>query len=245
MNVEKAYKLLARQENISNNKAKELIDLGLVFINGKKVKIARKELSVKTHFKIEKVDDVKIIYEDGDIVAINKPAMVDSNMVVDPDSEVKLINRLDRETSGVLLLSVNEEFRTKAIAEYANKNVYKEYVAIVSGIVAEPMTIDAPIETKKGTKARSKVSYLGKEAVTLVEPMMTNRKYSLVKIIIKTGRTHQIRVHLSHVNHPLLGDEFYGGSPYKRVMLHSYICKIFDYEFKAPIPNIFNSLFQS
>ena len=102
--MEKAYKLLAKQQRISNNKAKEIIDRGLVFVEDKKVKIARAELPDDTRFRVEDVADVKIIYEDDNIVAINKPAQVDSYDIQDAIEGAELLHRLDRDTSGVLLL---------------------------------------------------------------------------------------------------------------------------------------------
>ena len=78
MATDKAYKVLARQKDISNKKAKELIDRGLVFVEDKKVKIARADIHTDTFFRVEYPDDIEILYQDNDIIAINKPAQVDS-----------------------------------------------------------------------------------------------------------------------------------------------------------------------
>lgn len=94
--MEKSYKLLAKQEGISNNKAKEIIDRGLVFVGDKKVKIARAELPDDTRFRIEDVADVKILYQDENIVVINKPAQVDSYDIQDAIEGAELLHRLDR-----------------------------------------------------------------------------------------------------------------------------------------------------
>jgi len=239
MKQEKAYVLLARQEGISNRKAKELIDRGLVYAKDRKIKIARGLLPVNTRFKIEKIPEIKKIFEDENILVVDKPAYITSEEI-SKKYNLPLLHRLDKETSGILILVKNEDFRKKAINEFKNKNVYKEYLAWVRGIVAEPETINLPIKvikTKSG--AFAKVSADGEEAITEIEPILAFRTKSKIKAIIHTGKTHQIRAHLKAIDHPIIGDEKYGGEPYKRVMLHHYKFKIFDYEFISPEPRDF------
>ncbi len=235
---EKAYKLLSKQENISNRAAKELIDRGLVYVGGKKITVARGEVDAKTRFKIQKIQKPKIIFEDKNIIAVDKPAFLTSEEV-SKKLGYPLLNRLDKESSGVLLLVKDEEFQKKAIKEYKDKKVIKEYIAWVEGRVVEPIEINKPILTIKGKKAYSKISTDGKEAVTLVEPLIVEGKRSKIKATIKTGRTHQIRVHLKSIGSPIVGDVKYGGKPYNRIMLHSYRTKLFDYDFKAEEPKEF------
>ncbi len=234
---DKAYKVLAKQLGVSNKKAKELIDRGLVYVGDRKVQIARGEIDVKTKFRVKQVEKPQVIYEDEEILAINKPAHITSEEIK-KDSGYDLLHRLDRETSGVLLLVKDEEFRKKAIDEFKNEKVYKEYVAWVEGIVAEPFEIDYPILTeKKNGKAKSRLSRSkGKPAKTYVEPLEVHGKKTKVKAIIATGRTHQIRVHLARFGHPILGDTFYGGKPWSRVMLHAKRIKLLGYDFEAPEP---------
>ncbi len=235
---DKAYKVLARQKGLSNNKAKELIDRGLVYVGDKKVKIARAEISEDTNFRIEYPEDIEILYEDEDIVAVNKPAQVDSYDIQDAIEGAQLLHRLDRETSGVLLLGRNEAFIEKAVNEFKNRRVKKEYVAWVEGVVYEPIEIDEPIHTVKKGKAFSIIDPLrGKKAHTLVKPEEVQGKKSKVHIEISTGRTHQIRVHLAHAGHPVVGDEQYGSrTQSKRILLHSAKMQIFDYVFEAKEP---------
>ena len=235
---DKAYKVLARQKGLSNNKAKELIDRGLVYVGDKKVKIARADISEDTKFRIEYPEDIEILYEDEDIVAVNKPAQVDSYDIQDAIEGAQLLHRLDRETSGVLLLGRNEAFIEKAVNEFKNRRVKKEYVAWVEGVVYEPIEIDEPIHTVKKGKAFSLIDPLrGKKAYTLVKPEEVQGKKSKVHIEITTGRTHQIRVHLAHVGHPIVGDEQYGSrTQSKRILLHSAKMEIFDYVFEAKEP---------
>jgi 23S rRNA pseudouridine1911/1915/1917 synthase len=235
---EKAYKLLAIQEGISNNKAKEIIDRGLVFVEDRKVKIARAELPEDTRFRVEDVADVKIIYEDDDIVAINKPAQVDSYDIQNAIEGAELLHRLDRDTSGVLLLGRNEKFIKKAINEFKNRRVKKEYVAWVDGVIFEEIEIDSPILTIKKGRAFSKIDErIGKKAHTVVNPIEIQGKKSKIDIEITTGRTHQIRVHLASIGHPILGDEQYGSrTQTKRILLHSKKMSILKYTFEAPEP---------
>ena len=238
MKKEKAYKLLAIQENISNKKAKDLIDRGLVYVGNKKVTIARGEVDIKTKFRVQNIQKIEKIFEDDNILAVNKPAFLNSEEV-SKKMGYPLLNRLDKETSGVLLLVKNEDFQKKAIKEYKNQNVLKEYIAWVEGKVVEETEINKPILTIKKTKAYSKISKDGKEAISFVEPLMVEGNKSKVKVTIKTGRTHQVRVHLKSIAHPILGDTSYGGRPYKRMMLHSYKTVLMGYSFVAKEPKEF------
>jgi 23S rRNA pseudouridine1911/1915/1917 synthase len=240
--MEKAYKLLAQQENISNGKAKDLIDKGVVSVNGKKLVIARGLLKEDTKFKVKEIAKARVIFEDDDIIAVDKPAHLNAAEVEDQFSDAVLLNRLDKETSGVMLLAKNEEFRRKAVKEYAQNRVYKEYIAVVEGRIVEEVVIDLPISTIKGKTARSRIDEkYGKPAKTTVYPYMTEGRKSKVKIVIENGRTHQIRVHLQHAGMPIIGDLQYGkpSNQVQRVMLHSHITKIFDYEFEAREPKEF------
>jgi len=240
MAKEKAYKLLALQEGISNKKAKELIDRGVVYVGNKKVMIARGEIDTKTTFRVEKIEKPRIIFEDEKIVVVDKPPFVNSDEIERMFKPAKLLHRLDRETSGVLMLVKDEAFREAAIKEFKNDRVYKEYVAWVEGIIAEDVVIDRGIiTTKKGNKAHSNVSGKGKPAVTEVYPLEVAAKKTKVKCVIHHGRTHQIRTHLRYIEHPIIGDVDYGGRKAKRVMLHAKKVKLLDYEFEAKEPKIF------
>lgn len=240
MKKEKAYKLLALQEGISNKKAKELIDRGLVYVGNKKVLIARGEIDTKTLFRVEKIDKPQVIFEDENILVLNKPAFVSSDEIERMFKDIKLLHRLDKETSGVLMLVKNEEFRKKAIEEFKKDRVYKEYVAWVEGIIAEEVVIDKGIiTTKKGNKAHSNVSPKGKPAITEVYPLEVASKKTKLKVVIHHGRTHQIRTHLRYIDHPIIGDVEYGGRKARRVMLHAKKVQLLSYSFEAKEPKIF------
>jgi len=238
MATDKAYKLLAIQHEISNKKAKELIDRGLVFVEGKQIKIARALMDDETNFRIEYPEDIEIIYEDDNIIAINKPAQVDSYDIQDAMEGAELLHRLDRDTSGVLLFGKNEKFIKKAVGEFKARRVTKEYVAWVEGVVYEQTHIDAPIHTIKTGKAFSKIDdRIGKPASTTLYPDEVQGKKSKVKITIDTGRTHQIRVHLSYIGHPVVGDEQYGSrTQAKRMLLHARKITLLGQDYEATIP---------
>jgi 23S rRNA pseudouridine1911/1915/1917 synthase len=240
MATEKAYKLLALQEAISNSQAKSMIDRGLVYVGNKKVMIARGELDGKTIFRVQKVEKPKPIYEDENLIVVDKPAFINSDELERQFKPAVLLHRLDRETSGVLMLVKNEEFRKKAIKEFKNDTVYKEYIAWCEGIISEPVDIDKPIlTTNKKNKAYSNVSSKGKSARTEIFPDIVSGGKTKVKCIIHQGRTHQIRTHLRYIDHPIIGDEQYGGRRFKRVMLHAHKVRLLGKEFVAPEPKMF------
>jgi len=238
--LEKAYKILALQEGISNSSAKSMIDRGLVYVGNKKVMIARGEIDAKTMFRVIKIEKAKPIFENDDIIVIDKPAYVNSDEIERQFKPAVLLHRLDRETSGVLMLVKNQEFREKAIKEFQKDNVYKEYVAWVEGIISEPIEVDKPILTqKKNNKAYSNVSGKGKPARTEFFPDLVSANKTKIKCIIHHGRTHQIRTHLRYIDHPIIGDEQYGGRRAKRVMLHALRVRLLGMEFVAKEPKMF------
>jgi len=240
MEQEKAYKLLAIQEGVSNNEAKSMIDRGLVYVGNKKVLIARGDIDNRTTFRVEKVEKIRPIFENDDLIVVDKPAFVNSDEVERQFKPAVLLHRLDRETSGVLMLVKNEEFREKAIKEFKQDKVYKEYIAWVEGIISEPVEVDRPILTqKKNNKAYSNVSSKGKPARSEFFPDIVSANKTKIKCIIHHGRTHQIRTHLRYIDHPIVGDEQYGGRRAKRVMLHAYKVRLLGMEFVAQEPKAF------
>ena len=236
---DKAYKLLAEQLQISGKRAKELIDRGLVYVADRKVKIARAIMSDDTKFRVELPSKVDKIYEDSDILVVNKPAFLDVYEIEAMFNNAKLIHRLDRETTGVLLLAKNEDFLKKAVESFRNRKVIKRYIAWVEGVVYEDIIINSPIwSVNRGGKIVSKIdAKRGKEAITIVKPNMVQGKKSKVDLEIKTGRTHQIRLHLSSVGHPIVGDEQYGSvTQSKRILLHASEIELFGRKFIAKEP---------
>ncbi|MDR0747459.1 MAG: RluA family pseudouridine synthase [Helicobacteraceae bacterium] len=241
---DKAYKVLATQKGISNNEAKRLIDNAQVFFEGKRLTIARMEIDRAAVLKvIDQKEPVKI-YEDDDLLAVDKPAGAEC-YDLEKKFGFRLIHRLDKPTSGVLLLAKNETFLESAIREFRKRLVEKKYLAVVEAIVAEERRIDLPVFTQKGAKAKSEVDKKrGLAAVSVIKPLRIEGRRTMLEVSIETGRTHQIRVHLSYIGLPILGDESYGGKPYKRLMLHASSIALLNREIKAQTPVEFNDLFR-
>ena len=189
-----------------------------------------------------------IIYEDEDILAVNKPR----NMPCHPSQNhhddtlangvmhyykgkgftFRVITRLDKDTSGVVLIAKNKISASILSDHMLNGKIYKEYLALCHGTPKVTKgIIDAPIARKEGSAIMREVNALGKEAVTQYEVIKNNDDFSLIKLNPLTGRTHQIRVHLSHIGHPIYGDDMYG-SPVKDEMTRLHCHKI---SFNHPI----------
>ncbi len=235
--MDKAYKLLSIQLGISNKKAKEMIDKGLVQANGKRINLARQNLPKSTYFHITQLKSIKILFQDENLLALDKPAFIESYSLCKEFPEWVLLHRLDKETSGVILLVKQDSaFHIKAKKAFANKEVYKEYRALVSGFVSEERSIDEKILTIKKGFAKSKISKDGLQAHTHITPLNINGKKTLLKVIITTGRTHQIRIHLKHIGHSIIGDKIYGGINAARLMLHAHRIKLFGYDIVSQIP---------
>lgn len=170
--------------------------------------------------------NIKVIFEDDHILVLDKPPFMPVHPVheyydntlanfvafhMEQRSEqfvMRFINRLDRNTSGLVLVAKNAY-----CAPLLQKNVYKEYTAACQGCFKEDMVIDLPIRLKEGHFIEREVGIGGKESIThckVLKHLKTG--HTLLRLVLETGRTHQIRVHLSHIGFPLAGDDLYGGS---------------------------------
>jgi 23S rRNA pseudouridine1911/1915/1917 synthase len=173
-----------------------------------------------------------ILFEDDALIFINKPAgiVVQQRMyepgepylhelVMRHTNPAYLMQRLDRGTSGVMFFSKRGEFNSKLNRQFETRRIRKTYLALAEGELAEKQTIDAPI-ARIGA-IRFGVRDHGKRAVTHITPLHATRNGSLLEIHLETGRTHQIRVHLAAIGHPLAGDWLYGERNAARPMLHA------------------------
>jgi 23S rRNA-/tRNA-specific pseudouridylate synthase len=237
--TDKAYKLLALQENISNRAAKELIDRGLVYVCGKKISVARADIKQDAVFKVGKLKKPRVIFEDDRVVAVDKPPFLTSEEIAQ-SFKLTLLHRLDKESSGVLLLGKSEEFTNEVISAFKARKVHKVYLAIVGGKLVEPMKIETPIiVTKTKSGAFAKTAKDGQSAISVVTPRLVAGKNSMVEVNIETGRTHQIRAHLKSVGFPIVGDEKYGGKDGNRIMLHAWKISLLGYDFESDLPEEF------
>jgi 23S rRNA pseudouridine1911/1915/1917 synthase len=173
-----------------------------------------------------------ILFEDDALIFINKPAgIVVQQRAFEPDepylhAQVQthapgayLMQRLDRGTSGVIFFSKRADLNVRITRQFEKKKIHKRYLAICEGELGERQSIDAPIARVGAIKFAVREN--GKHAITHVEPLHATRQGSLLAIVLETGRTHQIRVHLSAIGHPLAGDWLYGKRDSMRPMLHA------------------------
>jgi len=174
---------------------------------------------------------LEILYEDEALLFVNKPAGIVVQRGYDADEPVLLetamrhtqplflMQRLDRGTSGVMFFSKLASINANLTRQFEQKRIRKRYVAICEGELGERQTIDAPL-IRIGPISFG-VGDGGKRAVTIVTPLRATPRGSLVAIDLMTGRTHQIRVHLAAIGHPLAGDWLYGQRNEARPMLHA------------------------
>ena len=173
-----------------------------------------------------------ILYEDSALVFINKPpgVVVQQRMhepgepflhrlVEERVGAVYLMQRLDRGTSGVMFFSKRSDLNVRLTRQFERKRIRKRYLALCEGELAERQTIDAPLARIGAIKFG--VREHGRRAVTHLAPVEATPHGSLVAVELETGRTHQIRVHLSAIGHPLAGDWLYGERNASRPMLHA------------------------
>ena len=212
-----------------------MLDLRIVFVNGRRVWMAKHELRARDKIEVQLATTPtavaqhmpKILFQDADMLVVDKPAGLLANgpgsveellrtKLALPDLEV--VHRLDRDTSGCLLLAKNLAMRDKLVALFGQREVTKVYHAIAAGRVPDNIhEIRTPVE--------------GEPALSRLERLDANPQASHLKVNIETGRTHQIRRHLLAIHHPVLGDKQYGGrfqpaghqAEIPRQMLHSAV----------------------
>ncbi len=260
------------------------IKRGEITINNKSVK-ASKPVQINdvlsytpqngkaSKFKPYKIK-LHILYEDSDIIVVNKP----SNMVIHPSkghientllnavlhhcTDLKpiggiiqpgILHRLDKDTSGVVIMSKNHCAHVKLKKEFENNNIKKYYLAICAngGFSKDWQLIDLPIAPAHGNKMCVRFDSSAKTAKTKIRLDKNYGKLDLLECQLLTGRTHQIRVHLSHSGYPIIGDNLYGGDPLiKRQALHCYKMQITHTNnqiltFTAPTPPDFKTILSS
>ena len=263
--VEKEYenirldKLIANKySDLSRTNIQKLIDDNKITVNNKVQKASYKVME-KDEIKIEEIEaktiDLKpqnipldIIYEDDDIIVINKqkglvvhPAngnpdgtLVNAIMAICKDSlsgiggEIRpgIVHRLDKDTSGLIIVAKNDKAHINLSEQIKNREVKKTYIALVRGVIKEnEATINMPIARSTKDRKKMAVSKDGKNAITHFKVLKRYDKYTLIEVNIETGRTHQIRVHMSQIGYPIVGDNVYsnGKNPFGVVgqMLHS------------------------
>lgn len=234
------------REELSRMTVKRLVEENKITVNQKYVKPAylvqqgdiiqiELEEPKETTLKAQNIP-ISIIYEDKDILVVNKPkglvvhpangnpdgTLVNAILALCKDSlsgiggEIRpgIVHRLDKDTSGLLIVAKNDVAHVKMSEQIKNREVKKTYIALVRGIVPEQeATIDMPIGRSSKDRKKMAVTKNGKQAIThfrvLSRFRTQNASYTLLEIKIDTGRTHQIRVHMAEIGHPVIGDMVY------------------------------------
>ena len=264
---------LLSKEGFAKNKVKTLVKLGYIYINGKSIKKLPYIVNIDDEIIIDDSvkSDLGIIYEDNNYLVINKPnglltiSTSNSNKYNENTlyREVReylnskheyafIVNRIDKETSGIVIF-VKHEWLKKKLQDNWNDIVKKrKYIALVSGKISKSGRIDNYLYEDKLTFSHS-TNVGGKRAITNYIPIKYNNKYTLLDINIETGRKNQIRVHMSEMKHPIVGDKKYYSkdNSFKRLMLHHYEISLINpidnklITFKSKIPSEFNSIFSN
>lgn len=277
----------SRLEQISRSYLQKLVKDGAVLVNGKPVKSSYK-VENGDRIRLEIPDAVEpeieaepmaldILYEDSDIILINKP----KGMVVHPaaghysgtlvnglmahcKNELSGINgvmrpgivhRIDMDTTGVLIVCKNDKAHNAIAEQLKVHSITRKYYAIVHGVLkADTGTVNAPIGRHPVDRKKMSINEKnGKEAVTHYRVLQRFRRFTFVECQLETGRTHQIRVHMASIGHPLLGDQVYGPAkvPFSGLQgqtLHAGVLGIIhpstgEYmEFTAPLPAYFEAI---
>lgn len=270
---------------ISRTAVKRLIEEDKIIVNGKKekpsyeVKIGdiieiEEETPKESHIIAQNIP-IEVIYEDEDILVINKP----KGMVVHPGNgnpegtlanavmglcgdtlsgiggEIRpgIIHRLDKDTSGVIVIAKNDKSHIDISNQIKNRETSKKYIALVRGNIKEDeATINMPIGRSLKDRKKMAVRKDGKEAITHFKVLKRYEEYTLLEVKIDTGRTHQIRVHMAEIGHPVVGDYVYsnGKNPFNVVgqMLHSKEIEFIHpttkekVKFIAPVPEYFQTI---
>ena len=263
----------------SHKDAKKLLTNKQILVNNKINSKYNTQLNVGdtiiiNSFNTNNMDSkVEILYEDKDIIVVNKPAglltiatenekektlyhlVSDYTKKSNKNNKVFIIHRLDKETSGIVIFAKSEKIKKLYQNNWDDLVLYRGYTAVLEGTL--PKYRGKIVQYLKENRDSFKVYVTdknnGKKAVTLYKVLKENDNYTLVDIEIQTGRKNQIRVHLSDINHPILGDTKYNGkkSSLNRLALHSDTLIIKHYktnkimEFNASIPKSFDYLFEN
>lgn len=278
---ERLDKYLANKTEFSRSVISKMLDDKYITVNEKFEKASYKVkendiIEIKDGF-IEEIDivptkmDIDIVYEDKDIIVINKPSglvvhpgagnydntlvnglMHYTNSLSDINGEERpgIVHRIDKDTSGLLLIAKNNKTHAILTEYFKNhSNIKREYLALICGnFPHESATIDAPIGRDASDRKKMAVTENNsKEAITHLKVVKKYKDYTLVSLILETGRTHQIRVHMNYIGYPIYNDPVYNTKKssefgqflhsYKMDFLHPITQK--EMHFEAPLPQEF------
>lgn len=213
------------------------------------------EKKIKVNEKNEVNLNIKILYEDKYLAIINKPKgivthpadsyeketlvnglryLFKSNLSNINSDRPGIVHRLDKDTSGLLIIAKDDITHQKLLQMFKKHLIIKGYIAIVEGKIIDDKIINLPIKRSETKRYKMEINPSGRESITEYKVISFNNNFSLLDILIKTGRTHQIRCHMQAINHPIIGDKIYGAKKtnFDFFYLHSY-----KLEFIHPITN--------
>ena len=224
---------------VSRSQVTKMIKAKEVLVNGKNVKpgfmLKENDTVIVNHVdedgvKPEKMD-LDIVYEDDDVIVVNKAngvvvhpgagnhsgtlvnGLLYHTKLSDINGEVRpgIVHRIDAYTTGLLMIAKNNRAHEILAEELAEKKTYRKYVALVWGVIeSDSGEIDAPIGRSKNDRKKMAISADGKEAITHFKVLKRYEKATLIELRLETGRTHQIRVHMNYIGHPVVNDPVYG-----------------------------------
>lgn len=260
--------LVEQHPEFNRSTLQNFIKSGYVSLNGQLIKKPNAEIEQtkdgawpKLNLEVPKREtppDIEPIYEDDNVLVIDKPAgllsMAKGEFTTEPTLEDYglLVHRLDRDTSGVVILAKNEATQSYLRRQFQERKTHKTYYAIVEGRPKlDEAKIDLPIERSLKSPTTFIVSPSGKPSVTFYKVLKSDGRYSLLELKPITGRTHQLRVHLKYLGHPILGDRIYGDEKADRLYLHAGSLEItipgpdggIRKTFLSKLPEEFNSVF--
>lgn len=228
-------------EDLSRRQIQQWIKQGDISVDGQKVRprttvLGGESVVLRTEIKDQIADQpqpvaLDIVYQDDDIYIINKPAdlvvhpgagnpdqtMVNGLLYLDASAaelpRAGIVHRLDKQTSGLMVVARTLAAYNQLIQALAAREVKREYDAIVRGRMIAGGTVEAPIGRSSRDRQRQAVTPNGKPAVSHYRVVQRFAEHTWVRVQLETGRTHQIRVHMAHIRHPIVGDPLYGGRP--------------------------------
>lgn len=225
--------------DFSRSRLQQWIKEGQVLVDGVKIRPRDRldggeQVRVETEMEVEErwlPQDIplNIVFEDEDLLVLNKPAgLVVHPAVGNPDGTLLngllhyapalaqmpragIVHRLDKDTSGIMVVAKTLRAQTSLVDQLQTRSLSRQYQCVVHGAMTAGGTVDAPIGRHPVDRKRMAVVGSGREAVTHYRVADRYRVHSLVSVSLETGRTHQIRVHMAHINYPVVGDPVYGG----------------------------------
>jgi len=264
-----------RYPKLSRSTIQKYIKAGLVLVDGKVITRPKQDVvetddiamtpPVATDFSDR---ELPIVYIDDNVIVINKPSgvLTHSKGVMNDEFTVAdffrryttfgletnrpgIVHRLDRDTSGIIIGARNEDTAALLKEQFADRRAKKEYMAVVEGLPKQTTAmIDLPIGRNGAAPSTFRIDPSGKNAQTTYEVVATTKTQALVKLWPKTGRTHQLRVHLQYLGTPVVGDRIYGKKKSDRLYLHAHKLEITipaskRETFTAPVPKVFTDKF--